>query len=394
MKFSIKTFFTGVPIIKIDSGISYIALGNLVSGILGGLFWFIIASFFKGESYGILNYYIALASIVATTTIFGFNTTVITYLAKGNQQIRTQANIVTLMSGSAGALLLSLIVHNIVVSIVLITIVFYSMSGAELLGKKNYKELMIIMVGSKGLQIGLSLAFYFLIGIYGLLLGYALGYMVFGYRYIGSFRHFKLRFNEVRQRIRFTSHSFVIDFAQVIVITLDKLVIAPLFGFAILGTYQLGVQFLMFMGILPSSLFLYLLPQESGTANKKLLKFAGIIVSGLLAVLFFFASPWIIRTFFPNFLDSIVPTQIMSFGVIPMSIASILNSSLLGKEKSRPVFIGAITYIAIQSSLIPTLGIVFGLIGLALAMLLALIAQALYLLGNTKWSIQKIKADS
>ena len=50
----------------------------------------------------------------------------------------------------------------------------------------------------------------------------------------------------------------------------DKIVVAPLLGFTILGNYNLAVQVINIMLIVPSVFYKYLLPQEStGIENKK-----------------------------------------------------------------------------------------------------------------------------
>ena len=49
--------------------------------------------------------------------------------------------------------------------------------------------------------------------------------------------------------------------------------VAPLFGFAILGNYQLGIQLVAILGILPGIVYQYILPRDSsGESNKKLKK--------------------------------------------------------------------------------------------------------------------------
>ena len=68
---------------KLDSGLTYVAMGNLIISIIGGLFWFLLASILPTDNYGLLNYYVAIANILAIISVLGLNTTVITYIAKG-----------------------------------------------------------------------------------------------------------------------------------------------------------------------------------------------------------------------------------------------------------------------------------------------------------------------
>lgn len=69
----------------------------------------------------------------------------------------------------------------------------------------------------------------------------------------------------------------------------------------------------------------------------------------------------------------------MSIGIIPMTVTSILSSRFLGMERSRPVFIGAAIYVATQYATITILGKMFGIVGLALSLVIALTVQSIYL---------------
>ena len=53
--------------------------------------------------------------------------------------------------------------------------------------------------------------------------------------------------------------------------SLDKLIIAPLFGFTLLGNYSLGLQVYALLTLLPAVVVKYIIPQDSsGIENKKL----------------------------------------------------------------------------------------------------------------------------
>ena len=71
--------------------------------------------------------------------------------------------------------------------------------------------------------------------------------------------------------------------------------------------------------------------------------------------------------------------QIMSITVIPSSIGLIFISKFLGMEKSRYVLIGRIISLITILLGILTLGINFGIIGLALSFLLANSFDAIFL---------------
>ena len=164
----------------------------------------------------------------------------------------------------------------------------------------------------------------------------------------------------------------------------DKLVIAPIFGYAILGYYQLGFQFLLFLGMIPISFYQYLLPEESRGSKKTNVRLFGFLLSVCLTIAFFLMSPLIIQTFFPNFITSIDVVRIMSIGIIPMMMVWILNSKFLSSGRSKYVLTGAAIYVTSQMVLIMYLGSTMGVIGLALAVIFALMAQATFLYVSNK----------
>ncbi len=62
----------------------------------------------------------------------------------------------------------------------------------------------------------------------------------------------------------------------------DKLIIAPIFGFALLGNYALSIQFLSIMLIIPSIVFQYTLSQDAtGNLSKKIKKVSNGLLNSL-----------------------------------------------------------------------------------------------------------------
>jgi O-antigen/teichoic acid export membrane protein len=86
-----------------------------------------------------------------------------------------------------------------------------------------------------------------------------------------------------------------------------------------------------------------------------------------------------LRIFFPSYIESAVPAQILSFGIVPMMIIWVINSKFITTGSTRPVLVGALIYQIIQIVLLVYLGNYIGLNGLALAVVLALSFQAIFL---------------
>jgi O-antigen/teichoic acid export membrane protein len=366
-----------------QKGLIYIVLGNLLGATLTGGFWLLLATIQSVEEYGKTNYEVAIASLAASAALLGLNTTVTSYLAKGSSKINIQANQVVLISGGIAAVVVSFV--DWYLSAFVIGMTFWMMSTYELLGKKQYKQYAMTIIGARGSQMILSIGLFYVLGVMGIILGFAISFLLFSQRYFISTKQFSLIFDEVKSKMKFASHAYSFNMSNAFLMYFDKLVILPLFGYAILGYYQLGFQFLLFLGMIPISFYQYLLSEESSGLRKTKVRLVGILVSVCLTVVLFASSPWIVQTFFPHFENSIDAIRIMSIGIIPMMIVWILNSRFLTVEKTRYVLIGSAVYVSLQMSLIVQLGNVMGVVGLALAVILALSAQAAFLYGSSRY---------
>jgi O-antigen/teichoic acid export membrane protein len=365
-------------IIRADSGLTYVGLGNFIALGVGGLFWFVIASMLTAEDYGELNYYISVASVTSVISMLGLGTTVITYVAKGSKKIASQANFVVLLSNAIGAVAL-MTITNYYTGLLLVGISFFSMTISETLGMKLYKKYFLLLVAERATQIGLAIALYYAIGLQGVIIGYTLGALTFSYSFFRSLRNISFDVSELKSRFAFLLHNYAFNISETLALHADKLIIAPVFGFTVLGFYQLGFQFLMVLGVIPASLFYYLLPQFSSGNKKGNVIYVALILATLFASIAPIIIPVLIDMFFREYIGVILTAQIMSIGIVPMTINSILNSSLLAKGHSKNVLVGAIVYISSLLILFYLLGTLVGVVGLGISVVVSLSLQSLVL---------------
>ena len=159
---------------------------------------------------------------------------------------------------------------------------------------------------------------------------------------------------------------------------IDKLIIAPLVGFALLGNYHLGVQFLSILHILPGIVYKYILPQDaSGKPNKKL-KQLTVISSIGIAILGIVLGPIVIPLFLPQYVEAIAIIQIMSVSVIPSTINLMYTSKLLGNEKTKFLLMGSSIYLIILILGIIILGLTYGINGMAVAIIISTSAETCF----------------
>jgi O-antigen/teichoic acid export membrane protein len=358
-------------------GLIYITLGNLIGAAATGAFWLLLAFIQNAHEYGKTNYEISIASLAASAALLGLNTTVTTYVAKGSNKINVQANQIILISCGVAAVTVAF--FNWMLSFFVIGMAFWMMSTYELLGRKMYKQYAFVTIGARASQLLLSILLYYVLGITGIAIGFIISFFIFSQRYFISTRQFSRDFSEVKDKMKFSLNIYSFNMSNAFLLYFDKLVIAPLFGYAVLGYYQLGFQFLLFLGMIPISFYQYLIPEESSGLKKTRVRFLGLLVSIGLTAILFLASPWILQHLFPHYTASLNAMRIMSIGIIPMMIVWTLNSKFLNTGDTKYVLFGSAIYLAFQISLIFYLGKTLNVIGLALAVVLALIAQASFL---------------
>jgi len=95
--------------------------------------------------------------------------------------------------------------------------------------------------------------------------------------------------------------------------------------------------------------------------------------------LVFVLAPVILKTFFPNYINSLNSIRILSLGIIPMMITGTLNSKFLAMKLTRYVLFSSIIYQVTQLVLIIVLGRRFGIDGISLSVVIAMIFQITFL---------------
>ena len=347
--------------------VQHVGIGNIAGKVIVGIFWFYMATVLGSENYGQVIYLIALGSMGAAISMVGTSNTLIVYTAK-KVPIESALYSIALILGTAAAIVLYIFSSNIIVSIFVFGYIFYNLGVAQLLGNKLYKKYAIILIIQKILFVSLALLFYHIIGFEGVVLGFALSMLVFSYIVLKEFRDTKIDFKILKPRFGFMINNYALTIEKVLNGQVDKLIIAPIFGFALLGNYALSIQFLSIMLIIPSIVFQYTLSQDAtGNLSKKIKKIS-IGSSIMVACLGIVLSPILIPIIFPDYVEAIQLIQIISFMVIPSSIILAYNSELLGKEKSRFVLIGQGISVSVYLVGLLTLGAIIGINGVAISL--------------------------
>jgi len=377
--------------IRSSSGIrsiSALATSTITGNAISAFFWLYLAGLLGQENYGEFGYLIAIAGISANIALIGGEWVMIVYTAKG-KEIQPVLYLISLISSGISAIILYVIFQHGGLSVYVIGFVIFTLVTSEIQGRKLYKTYAKFFVLQKLFFVVISLSLFQFVGAEGILLGYGLSYIPFFKRMYSSLKTKNYDFKFLKEKLGFIVNNYSLDLASVVKGKIDILMIAPMFGFGLLGNYYLGLQVVSVLGLLPGVIFTYLLPQDASGRSTTKLRILTILGSVILAALGIFLAPLLIPIVFPEFEESLSLIPILSISVIPSTISSMYTSKFLGKEKSSYVLIG---YIISMTSLV--LGIIilvdiFEVMGLAIAYVLSFSVQAIFLL-----TINFIKRDS
>jgi O-antigen/teichoic acid export membrane protein len=365
----------------IDKGVSYVSIGYIFYTVFGGVLWFILAAEMPANDFGILSYYFSIAVILGAISILGFDSTLTTFLAKGVKKMLSESVFLT----SAAALIISIILaisfKSLPIILIFLSPLFFTLSLAEILGKRLYKEYMIMLIIQRVLSLIFVPALFASHGIDGAMYGYSISYLPLCYRFFISLRTISFSVSTLRPIKNFLFHSYALGILRSLVVFSDKLIIAPLFGIIILGYYQLGIQILMTVSVLPVILSHYLLPQQAANKNENVKKIErlGLVLSVLITVFLIYLTPFIISNLFPRFEVAQTSTQIVLIAGIPLSLTAVLSSYFMARQNSLDILIASGIFLGTEYALIAVLGQWYGLVGISLSPVLAASAQALFL---------------
>ena len=354
--------------------------GDVAGSALSAIFWFYLASQIEPDAYGQLHWFLGIAGFFSYLAMFGTSNTIIVYTAK-NVQIQSTLYLISLIASIVLSLIVIIIFpgfYEIDTSVLLIAYVINTLAIGDLLGRKLYSKYSKYVLVQKGLTLGLGLSFFHFFGYESILFALGLSYIFYIKRIFIVFKTQKINFNLVKERLGFITNNYIMLNVVLLNGQIDKLIIGPLLGFALLGNYSLALQGIGILLIFSNIFYKYILPQDSSRKNTGNLKIFSVLVSIPISLVGIFLGPILIEEFFPQYIETVDAIPIMSLVIVPTIIALIFESQFLGSEKSRVVLIGnAISTVILISGMI-VLGLNFGIIGLAWSWVLATSAKTVF----------------
>ena len=352
-------------------GLALIGSADIIGNAISAVFWLVIASLLLVEEYGEISYFIAIASL-GICCVVGSPETLMVFSTKYQKIIPTLL-LLTLIFAVAASLIAFVIVQEFDIVFLIFSFIVLEVSITLLLGKKLYATYSKFLLTQKILQFVLGVGLSFSLGVNGVLIGIALANFSLIPIFYKELRSHKIDLSLLKPKKEFIINTHTIYLISVFRRDIDKIIVAPILGFTVLGNFALTLQFFTIMMVISSISYKYLLPKDVSGEKTVKLKIFLILISIIITFTGFFFSPFFIENFFTKFSESIIPIQIASFAVIPTTISVILFSKILALEKSRFLIVANSVHLCVILIATVSLGILYGIIGVTIA----------FVLGNT-----------
>jgi len=399
--------YTQTDMVYLAKGGSWLTLGQIISTAAAFLLAIAFANLLPKETYGTYKYVLSLVGILGIFSLGGIGTAMIQATARGLEGsfysgFKTKLKWGILGSvtaiGLAGYYFLqgnyTLPIPLLISAIFLPLMLASGIYGSLLTGKKLFNvqvkyaslsqivsagTLIIALFLLYSLNLQTSAIVFILIAVYFVshtFLNYSL--------YLITKRKFQPNKKEDAQALSFGKHLSLMNVFSQIVLHLDRILIfhylgaieLAIYSFAIAPPQQIRGLFQNIRPLALPKLSQRSLQELKQTLPFKLLKFFLIILP--IIVLYILLAPYIYKLFFPQYLDSIIYSQVFALGLLLFPKGS-LGTALTAHTKKGELYINSLISSAIKLILLIILLPLYGIWGAIVAFLSTEIVNLLVL---------------
>jgi len=347
-----------------QKGLLSIGFADIVGSAIAAFFWLYIATQLNPDVYGELIYFISIAGLAQMVSLLGSSNALTVYTAK-NVKIQSTLFLISILAAAISLAIITIFYNRIDAGLLAVGFVVFSLVNSVILGKKLFVKYSKLILSQKILTLILGVGLYFVFDVYGIIYGLALSYIPHLVVFVKEFSRTRIDFALLKPRKGFIINNYVMNLVAGLGGTVDKLIIAPVLGLALLGNYSLALQMFTMMMVFSEIVYKYLLPFDaSGKSNKKIRQIA-LVVSIIIAILGVTILPNVVDWLFPKYVDATDAIQIMSVGVVPGTISILYSSKFLGMEKSKFVMTAKLVSLGVMFGGFLYFGPIYGAIGLA-----------------------------
>ena len=361
-----------------EDGIVSVGFSDIVGSGIAAVFWLYIASDMNPSDYGEIHYFLAIAGTAQIISMLGTSHALTVYSAK-KENIQSTLFIISIIPTIISCIIIIMIFDRFDAGLLAIGYVVFESVNSVILGRKFYRKYAKMILVQKSLTILLGISFFYAFGPSGIIFALVLTFIPHLAIFIKEFQNTKINFTLLKPRKNFIINNYLMKLSGGFGGQIDKIILAPLLGFSLLGNYSLAIQIFTILIIFSSVVFKYLLPQDASGASNRNLKKITIMTSIGISIFGILVLPKLITLVFSEFVEAADAIAIMSIAVIPEAITMLYSSKMLGKEKSKFVLIAKLLAVSIIVIGFILLGPILGIVGLAITFVIAAIFQACFL---------------
>lgn len=350
--------------------------GDVIGNALTAIFWFYLASQIDPNNYGELHWFLSIAAMLSSVASIGNITTLTVYISK-QIPIQSTLNFISLIFSAFLSVIVIIFFPSFFIidsGILLVAYVINTLVIGDILGRKKFKDYTIFTISQKGLTLVIGIFFFYLFGYESIIFAIIISYIMHYKRLISLVKKIKIDYELLKTKKEYIFNnyiSFSILSSTLGAGQIDKIIIAPLMGYTILGNFSLGMQIISILLMISNIFYKYTLSHDASESDTKKLKITLIIISIIISMTVFFFGPNLIIMFFPNYIELEKSIGVLSLIIIPATVGLMIQSKILAAEKSRIILLNSIvTFVALFASLV-VLAPMFGMIGIAFSLLIS-----------------------
>lgn len=395
--------YTKTDMVYLAKGGFWLTIGKVVSSLSGFALSIAFANLISQENYGIYKYILATASLLSITSLPGINTSLISSVARGYEgNIKKAIKIKSKWAALGGALSIlialyyywqsnfTLAIGLFIAGIFMPIIEGFVLYGPYLQGKKLFKNSAIYSIKTQlSISISIILALFFIKKIFVIIFIYyavtaSIGVLLMKY----TLKKYRLNNKINDDDIKFGKNLSIMNIIGTLASNLDKILMWHFLGAAPLAIYSFAIApITQIQGILKSVNILSL-PKFSSqdpsaikkSLNRKLNTFTFLLVIPI--VIYILIAPFIFKIFFPQYLPSVIYSQIFAVSLIFFP-QRLISQALTAHKKTKILYKLKIiqSFIKIMSLIIllPLYGIMGAIIALIIPRLVDFFLLRYYL---------------
>ncbi len=347
--------YVKTDMVYLAKGGFWLTLRQMVSAVFGLLLIIAFTNYLSKEIYGTYKYVLSIASILAIPTLTGMGTSIVKSVARGYEGSFIPALKTKLSWGIFSSLAslglsgyyffqknITLAICFLIAACFLPLLNSFNLYTSFLNGQKKFKLQVKYNIITQIIATAfLLIVLFFTKNLFLLIFTYFFSYTILHFIFLKiTIKKTRLNQRQDPQAISFGKHLSLINVIGIIASQLDKILIWHFLGSTSVAIYLIATSIPVKIKDFLKSISILALPKFSQQSVQKLKKKIGektirsFLITIPIVILYIFCAPSIYKFLFPQYLESIIYSQILILS-LPIIIPLILLSTILVSQSQK-----------------------------------------------------------